>query len=137
MPKSPKPDGAIFEPRSITDNRRVFGQSHSRLLDRATQSPQEGAAEFQHAVANRIREHLLRKKTSLSKFCKDADLPAGLSYERFQRIGRGETMMTFTDLMFWAKEIPDLYMFVGSVLFTLTAPESGVDTRLAPPEASF
>ena len=116
MPRSPKPGGAVFVPHSLADNRKKFGKSTSRLITGAIATPQQEAAEVQHAIANRIREYLLDQNTDLLEYCAETPLPRGLSYDRFQRILRGETMMTLTDLMFWAGQIPDLAEFAHSAI---------------------
>jgi hypothetical protein len=116
MPRLPKPGGAVFVPHSLADNRKKFGKSTSRLTAGEIASPQQEAAEVQHAIANRIREYLLDQNTDLFKYCAQTPLPRGLSYDRFQRIFRGETMMTLTDLMFWAGQIPDLAEFAHSAI---------------------
>ena len=122
MPRSPKPGGAVFVPHSLADNKKKFGKSSSCLTGGAIASPQEEAAELQHAIANRIREYLLDQNTDLLKYCAETPLPRGLSYDRFQRILRGETMMTLTDLMFWVGQIPDLAEFAHkSIRRTLDA----------------
>ena len=133
MPRPPKPDGAVFEPRAFAENRRKFGRSGSRLLSHNVGSPQEGAAELQHAVTNRIREHLLDVNTDLKTFCEKAELVRGLSYERFQRINRGETMMTLTDLMFWATVIPRFAEFVGKAVYKLSDASDDEVVRRATP----
>jgi hypothetical protein len=119
MPRAPKPGGAIFEPRTFAENRKKFGHTGSRLITGEVQSPHQGAAELQHAMANRIREYLLDENTDLKRFCETNQLPPGLTYERFQRINRGETMMTLTDVMFWAAEIPEFYRLMGKTMFSL------------------
>ena len=116
MPRAPKPGGAVFEPRSLADNRKKFGHTISLLLPHEVRTPHEGAAELQHAIANRIREYLLDKNTDLKSFCENTELAPGLTYERFQRINRGETMMTLTDLMFWATVSPEVPEFVVRVV---------------------
>jgi len=124
MSDTPAPGGdrAIFEPRSLlSDTKKKFGRSSSRLFPEI-QSPQQGAAELQHAIANKVREYLLDEATTLQKFCDDTPLPAGLTYDRFQRMNRGETMMTLTDIMFWATQIPDFARFLGGTVHRLTAP---------------
>ena len=123
MPHSPKPGGAIFEPRSLLENKKRFGRSTSRLFP-TIDSPQQAAAELQHAIANRIREHLLDQASSLQKICAATPPPTGLSYDRFQRINRGETMLTLTDLMFWAAQIPDFPRFLAGTVQRLTVTES-------------
>ena len=121
MPRPPKPGGAVFEPRSLATNRKKFGNSSSRLTSINVESPQQAAAEVQHAIANRIREYLLDQNADLKSYCARATLPAGLNYERFQRINRGETMITLTDLMYWANVIPGLVTFVGATMDTITS----------------
>lgn len=109
-------------PRSYASNRKKFGNSSSPLAAEVT-SPQQAAAELQHAIANQVREHVLDHHSDLKAYCDTEKLPEGLSYERMQRIMRGETMMTFTDLMYWASRIPALGPFVGQ---TVTDISSGV-----------
>ena len=122
MPRSPKPGGAVFVPHSLADNRKKFGKSTSRLTTGEIATPQQEAAEVQHAIANRIREYLLDQNTDLLKYCSETPLPRGLSYDRFQRILRGETMMTLTDLLFWVGQVPDLAEFAHtSIRRTLDA----------------
>ena len=107
MPKSPKAGGAVIEPRSFTDVRKKFGATSSRLSGDEIASPQQGAAEIQHALSNTIREHLLESGQDLKAFCASTELPAGLNFERFYRISNGTTMMGLTDIAFWANQIPD------------------------------
>ena len=139
MPRPPKDGGAVFVPRSLADNRKKFGRSSTRLIAGRLESPQQQAAELQHAIANRIRDHLLDQNTDLNAYCAEG-LPVGLSYDRFQRILRGETMMTITDVMFWASQIPDLAEFIGTAIRFLSdesrdvptgAPESVLDREPA------
>ena len=120
MPRPPKGGGAVFVPRALADNRKKFGRSSTRLIAGRLESPQQQAAELQHAIANRIRDHLLDQNTDLNAYCAEG-LPVGLSYDRFQRILRGETMMAITDVMFWAGQIPDLADFIGSTIGVLAA----------------
>ena len=54
MPRSPKPGGAVFVPHSLANNRKKFGKSTSRLITGEIATPQQEAAEVQHAIANRI-----------------------------------------------------------------------------------
>ena len=133
MPRAPKPGGAVFEPRSLADNRKKFGHTSSLLLPHEVRTPHEGAAELQHTIANRIREYLLDKNTDLKSFCESTELAPGLTYERFQRINRGETMMTLTDLMFWATAIPRFHEFVGRAVYKLSdASDDEVVRRVTP-----
>jgi hypothetical protein len=118
--RPPKPGGAVFEPRSLATNRKKFGNSSSRLTSTNVESPQQAAAEVQHAIANRIREYLLDQNSDLKSYCANATLPTGLNYERFQRINRGETMITLTDLMYWAHVIPGLVTFIGDTIEAIT-----------------
>ncbi len=128
MPKSPKPGGAIIEPRSFTDAPKKFGATSSRLTVGTIATPQQGAAELQHALSNAIREHLLDSGLDLKAFCASTELPAGLSFERFYRISNGTTMMGLTDIAFWANEIPN---FAGVLQSALTrVVEAGRSERL-------
>jgi hypothetical protein len=43
-----------------------------------------------------------------------------MSYERFYRISNGTTMMTLTDLMFWAGKIPEFAEFVHDTVAKIT-----------------
>jgi hypothetical protein len=87
------------------------------------ESPQQGAAELQHAITNRIREYVL-DHGDLKQYCDNTDLPAGLSFERFQRINRGETMITLTDVMYWASLIPNLAEFIGAAIDAIAKGEA-------------
>lgn len=107
MPASPKRGGAVIEPRSYTTNFRKFGNTSGRLTQGPVVTPQQGAAEVQHALCNRIREYLLDEAVTLKAFCEKTELPEGLSYERLYRISNGTTMMGLTDIMFWTTIIPD------------------------------
>ena len=136
MPRAPESGGAVFEPRSLVDNRKKFGHSSSLLLPQEpheVRTPHEGAAELQHAIANRIREYLLDNNTDLKSFCENTELAPGLTYERFQRINRGETMMTLTDFMFWATVIPKFPEFVFRVVRKLSDTGDDEVTRRARP----
>jgi hypothetical protein len=106
MPRQPRPGGVTIEPRTFTDNPKKFGATSSRLAVSPVETPQQGAAELQHAVSNVVREHLLDLGLNLKSFCAENELPEGLRYERFYRISNGTQMMGLTDLMFWADRIP-------------------------------
>lgn len=121
MPRPPKSGGAVFVPRSFAENRKKFGRTGTRLTAAPIESPHQSAAELQHAIANRIREYLLDENSTLRAYCENRPLPAGLTNERFERILRGETMITLTDLMFWATEIPDFASFMGATVGELVA----------------
>lgn len=116
-------------PRSFADNRKKFGRTGTRLTAGPVDSPHQSAAELQHAIANRVREYLLDENTTLRAYCENRPLAAGLTNDRFERIMRGETMITLTDLMFWAAEIPDFSNFMGATVGELVA----VTARKAPP----
>lgn len=107
MPRPPRPGGVTIEPRTFTDNPKKFGATSSRLAAGPVETPQQGAAELQHAVSNVVREHLLDLGLDLKSFCAETELPAGVTFERFYRISNGTQMMGLTDLMFWAERIPD------------------------------
>jgi hypothetical protein len=116
MPRPPKPGGSTIEPRTFTDVPKKFGATSSRLIAGPVVSPQQGAAELQHALSNKIREHLLDRGLTLRTFCAETALPDGLNFERFFRISNGTIMMGLTDLAFWATQIPD---FADAVHTTL------------------
>lgn len=122
MPRLPTPGGAVFSPRTFAANPRKFGNSSARLSDAEVETPQRAAAELQHAIVNRIRECLLDDNHSLRSLATEDILPRGISYDRLQRIARGETMLTLTDLMFWAQRYPELAAFIGETIAALTAP---------------
>ena len=119
MPAKPKRGGAVIEPRSYTSNPKKFAHTGSRLQDGPIDTPQHAAAELQHLLCNRIREHLLDTDTTLKAYCDAVELPEGLSYERLYRMGNGTTMMNLTDLMYWMTVIPDFAATLGTSLNTL------------------
>lgn len=125
VPASPKPGGAVIEPRSYTSNPRKFAHTGGRLREGSIGTPQHGAAELQHVLCNRIREYFLDTDTTLKAFCDERELPVGLSYERLYRISNGTTMMGFTDLMFWSAVIPDFTTLVSTSLTTLVGAMPG------------
>ncbi len=127
MGRSPKPGGAVIEPRSYTDKPKKFGQTSSRLTTGVIASPQQAAAELQHALVNRIREHLLDEGLDLRGYCKVTALPSGLTAERFYRLSTGEGMMGFTDLMYWASVIPDFAETAARVIDTVVVKPAAKD----------
>ncbi|MCY7290405.1 MAG: hypothetical protein LH624_19720 [Cryobacterium sp.] len=134
MPRKPQPGGVVFEPRSLADNPKKFGRTSTQLATGPMETPHQAAAELQHAVANRIREHLLDQNTNIRTFCATNELPPGLSEDRSQRLLRGETMITITDMLFWARQIPDLAPFIGATLGQLTDPETTDSWRSPAPQ---
>lgn len=106
MGRPPKPGGAVIAPRLYTDVPKKFGQTSSRLTKGTIDSAQQGAAELQHALVNRVREHLLDSGMDLKAYCAAVELPSGLTYDRFYRISTGAGMMGLTDVMYWAGIVP-------------------------------
>jgi hypothetical protein len=127
MPRPPKSGGAVFVPRSFVEERKKFGQTATRLTAAPIESPQQSAAELQHAIGNRIREHFLDETDTVRSYCEKRTLPAGLNIERFERILRGEIMITLTDLMFWASVIPNFATFIGAKVGELVS-EAALET---------
>ena len=84
-------------------------------------SPQQGAAELQHALSNKVREHLLDIGMDLRAFCASTEMPAGLSYERLYRSGNGTTMLGLTDIVFWSAHIPGLVDLLSETLRKVSA----------------
>jgi hypothetical protein len=121
MGRPPKPGGAVIEPRSYTDVPKKFGLTTSRLAAGAVDSPQQHAAELQHALVNKIREHLLDRGMDLKAYCDATKLPSGLSYDRFYRISTGAGMMGLTDLMYWSGVIPDFAETAACVMQAVAA----------------
>jgi len=121
MPRPPKVGGAVIEPRSFTDNPKKFGMTSSRLTPGPVMSPQQGAAELQHALSNKVREHLLDIGMDLRAFCESTEMPAGLSYERLYRSGNGTTMVGLTDIVFWSAHIPGLVDLLSETLRKVSA----------------
>ena len=121
MGRLPKPGGAVIEPRSFTNIPKKFGQTSSRLTAGTIDSPQQGAAEFQHALMNKIREWLLDRGMNLRGYCNVTELPSGLTADRFYRLSVGEGMMGLTDLMYWASVIPDFAETAGRVMEAVAA----------------
>lgn len=128
MPRSPKTGGVVFSPRTYAVNPRKFGKSATRLSAEPLDTPQHAAAELQHAIINRVRECLLDDNHTLRSLAAEDHLPPGVTYDRLQRIARGETMLTLTDVMFWAKRYPQLATYIGEVMTTLTAQASDEPT---------
>jgi hypothetical protein len=116
MPRPPKQGGPTIEPRAFTDVPKKFGATSSRLASGPVISPQQGAAELQHALSNTIREYLLDRGLTLKAFCTETTLPDGLNFERFYRISNGTTMMGLTDIAFWATQIPGFTEAVTAAL---------------------
>jgi hypothetical protein len=116
MGRPPKPGGAVIQPRLYTDVPKKFGQTTSRLAVTGAYSPQQGAAELQHALVNNIREHLLDRGMDLRGYCNVTELPSGLTADRFYRLSTGEGMMGLTDLMYWASVIPDFAQTVARLI---------------------
>ena len=129
MPAKPKRGGAVIEPRSYTSNPKKFAHTGSRLQDGPIDTPQHAAAELQHLLCNRIREHLLDTDTTLKAYCDAVELPEGLSYERLYRMSNGTTMMSLTDLMYWLTVIPDFAATLGTSLDTLAQAMPARDGR--------
>lgn len=123
MPRPPKPGGAVIEPRSFTDNPKKFGMTSSRLTPGPVMSPQQGAAEMQHALSNKVREHLLDIGMDLRAFCASTEMPTGLSYERLYRSGNGTTMLGLTDIVFWSAHIPGFVNLLADTLREVSAEE--------------
>jgi len=113
MPRSPKPGGAVIEPRSYATVDGKFGKTTTPLKDAPIDSAQRAAAELQHAISNHIREFLIDQATSLRNFCATNDMPTGVTYERLYRINAGASMLTMTDLAFWNGHMKDLPEFVA------------------------
>jgi hypothetical protein len=113
VPRSPKPGGAVIEPRSYATVTGKFGKTTTLLADAPIETAQRAAAELQHAIANHIREFLIDKATTLRSFCAAIEMPAGVTYERLYRINAGVSMITMTDLAFWSAHVADLPEFVA------------------------
>jgi hypothetical protein len=132
MGRPPKPGGSVIEPRRYTDVPKKFGQTSSRLTKGRIDSAQQGAAELQHALVNRIREHLLDSGMDLRAYCAATELPSGLSYERLYRISTGAGMMGLTDLMFWAARVPgfaDIARRTMEAMVVEVEPDAGADAQ--------
>ena len=116
MPRSPKPGGAVIEPRSFATVTGKFGKTSTLLGDGPIETAQRAAAELQHAISNHIREFLIDQATTLRRFCAATDLPSGVTYERLYRINAGVSMLTMTDLAFWNAHVTDLPEFVAEAM---------------------
>ena len=116
MPRSPKPGGAVIEPRSYATVVGKFGKTTTPLVDAPIDSAQCAAAELQHAISNHIREFLIDQATTLRRFCTVTDMPSGVTYERLYRINAGVSMLTMTDLAFWNAHMTDLPEFVAETM---------------------
>lgn len=116
MPRSPKPGGAVIEPRSFAIVAGKFGKTSTRLEDVPIDTAQRAAAELQHAISNHVREFLIDQATSLRRFCTAVDMPSGVTYERLYRINAGASMLTMTDLAFWNAHVTDMPEFVAEAM---------------------
>lgn len=129
MPQKPKPGGSVFEPRSRLSPAESFGKVSIRLPASGAEDAQFEAAQFQHLIANAVRESVLIRHKSLRGFVHAlsgqsataherptlSDQPT-MTYERLSRIQRGETMMTLTDLVLWCKHFDDVAALAAKLL---------------------
>lgn len=99
-----------FEPRSLVFTPSAFGKTTARQSPRTgidQQDPRFSAAQFQHEIANAVREGILVTGKSLDGFVKElSPAPPGFTYDRLVRILRGETLMQVADLIVWAQRFP-------------------------------
>jgi hypothetical protein len=103
MPKKPKPGGSVFEPRAQMASPGSFGKVGIALEPADRADAQFDAAQFQHLLANEVRQRVLVKYGTLSAFLASSEMPPIMTYDRVSRILRGESMMTITDLLVWTK----------------------------------
>ena len=108
MPKKPLPGGHVFEPRARMQVPKSFGKAGTPFAFVGEEDAQLAAAQFQHLVANTIRECVLRKSGTLRSFLEEAKFPSEMTYDRVSRIQRGETMMTITDLLIWSNAFQEV-----------------------------
>jgi hypothetical protein len=116
MPKKPKPGGYVFEPRARMQVPKSFGKAGSPFAAVGESDSQLAAAQFQHLVANTIRECVIRKSGTLRSFLEWAEFPAEMTYDRVSRIQRGETMMTLTDLLVWSTAFEEVRVLAAELL---------------------
>lgn len=118
MPKKPKPGGHVFEPRSRMQVPRSFGKMGTACTAVGEPDAQLAAAQFQHLIANAIRECVTRQSGTLRLFLAGAEFPPEMTYDRVSRILRGETMMTITDLLIWSAAFPEVRALAAELLAT-------------------
>ncbi|TFD48566.1 hypothetical protein E3T46_15135 [Cryobacterium sp. Hh11] len=116
MPKKPLPGGHVFEPRGRFLVPKSFGKMGVLGTPVGSADAQLAAAEFQHLVANAIRECVTRRSGTLRLFLQEAGFPAEMTYDRVSRILRGETMMTITDLLIWSAAFPEVRVLAAELL---------------------
>ena len=122
--RQPASGGFVFEPRSVIDGRKQFGQSSMSLAPAegvALTDPRYLAALLQHRVANTVRESLLAENMSVQTFAESDDLPPGMSYDRLVRIQRGETLMQLADLLNWASRFEPVRRMLAAEQFGYVA----------------
>lgn len=116
MPQKPKPGGSVFEPRSRLSPAASFGKVSIPLAPSAANDAQFDAAQFQHLIANAVRESVLLRHKSLRGFVATLGDQPTMTYERLSRIQRGETMMTLTDLVLWCKHFDEVAALAAKLL---------------------
>jgi hypothetical protein len=116
MPKKPKPGGYVFEPRARMQVPKSFGKTGIACASVGESDAQLAAAQFQHLVANAIRECVMRRSGTLRLFLEGAKFPQEMTYDRVSRILRGETMMTVTDLLIWTAAFPEVRVLAAELL---------------------
>lgn len=84
------------------------------------------AANFQHRIANALRQEALRRDGSIKDFVGAVDNPPpGISYDRISRICRGVTLMQVADLVAWATEFDSVRRTAIELLEKLSHAEPG------------
>ncbi|TFD66078.1 hypothetical protein [Cryobacterium sp. Hh38] len=116
MPKKPKPGGHVFEPRARMQVPKSFGKMGIACAAVGKSDAQLAAAQFQHLVANTIRECITRRSGTLRLFLEGAEFPVEMTYDRVSRILRGETMMTITDLLIWTAAFPEVRVLAAELV---------------------
>src|SRR5690606_7873655 len=84
------------------------------------------AANFQHRIANALRQEALRRNGSIKDFVGSVENPPpGLSYDRISRICRGVTLMQVADFMAWSTEFASVRQTAIELLENLGQEEAG------------
>jgi hypothetical protein len=100
------------EPRRFWAEPRRFGKGNAApvLVSEARLSdPNVQAAIFQHRMSRGIRSVLAHAGYSLKEYVNDPLTRSDdLNYDRTVRLLRGESVMQFTDMFFWAQRSPSV-----------------------------
>lgn len=126
MSKAESSSLSSAEPRRFWVDPRRFGKGSAApgLTSEARQSdPLVHAALFQHRMSRVIRSVLAQEGSSLKEYVNEPKTRSDdLIYDRTVRILRGESVMQFADVFFWAQRSPSVRRDLASYQFGWTPP---------------